>query len=131
MLAYLDLLKSYEGEGLCFKAKKFSKLKHLRIINFEALKWIRIEEGALHQLESLYLDECKLLEQVPLGIQHLSNLKSISIHDMGDKLMASLEQNGENYAKISHIPEFTISQIIDGKRKFFLLMGGRKISMGG
>nr|GME05163.1 disease resistance protein RPM1-like [Ipomoea batatas] len=131
MLAYLDLLKSYQGEGLCFKAKKFSKLKYLRIIDFEALKWIIIEEGALHHLEKFCLDKCKLLEQVPLGIQHLSNLKAISIHDMADKLMASLKQNGENYAKISHIPEITISQIIDGKRKFFLLMGGCKISMGG
>nr|GMC91850.1 disease resistance protein RPM1-like [Ipomoea batatas] len=131
MLAHLNLSKSYEGEGLCFKAKKFSKLKYLHIIDFEALKWIRIEEGALHHLENFYLDECKLLEQVPLGIHHLSNLKSFSIHDMGDKLMASLEQNGEDYAKISHIPKITISQIIDGKRKFFLLMGGCKISMGG
>nr|GMC83023.1 disease resistance protein RPM1-like [Ipomoea batatas] len=113
MLAHLNLSKSYEGEGLCFKAKKFSKLKYLHIIDFEALKWIRIEEGALHHLENFYLDECKLLEQVPLGIHHLSNLKSFSIHDMGDKLMASLEQNGEDYAKISHIPKITISQIID------------------
>nr|GMC90905.1 disease resistance protein RPM1-like [Ipomoea batatas] len=119
MLTDLDLSKSYEGEGLCFKAKKFSKLKHLFIRDCPALKWIRIEEGALHHLQNFYLDECKLLEQVPLGIHHLSNLKSFSIHDMGDKLMASLQQNGEDYAKISHIPKITISQIIDGKRKFF------------
>ncbi|XP_031128885.1 disease resistance protein RPM1-like [Ipomoea triloba] len=121
MLAYLDLSKSYEGEGLCFKAKKFSKLKHLLIMDFEALKWIRIEEGALHQLEHIYLDKCKLLEQVPLGIQHLSNLKRIGIRDMDDQLMATLKPNGENYAKISHIPKILISQIIDGERKFFLI----------
>nr|GMC87159.1 disease resistance protein RPM1-like [Ipomoea batatas] len=113
MLTDLDLSKSYEGEGLCFKAKKFSKLKCLHICDCAALKWIRIEEGALHHLEEFYLLKCKLLEQMPLGIHHLSNLKSFSIHDMGDKLMASLEQNGEDYAKISHIPKITISQIID------------------
>nr|GMC87163.1 disease resistance protein RPM1-like [Ipomoea batatas] len=110
----LDLSKSYEGEDLCFNAKKFSKLKYLFIRECAALKLIRIEEGALHHLEDFYLDECKLLEQVPMGIQHLSNLKAISIHDMGDKLMACLEQNGENYAKISHISTISISQIIDG-----------------
>nr|GMC85097.1 disease resistance protein RPM1-like [Ipomoea batatas] len=120
MLASLCLSKSYEGEGLCFKAKKFSKLKHLLIVDFEALKWIRIEEGALHQLEHIYLDKCKLLEQVPPGIQHLSNLKRIGIRDMDDQLMATLKPNGENYAKISHIPKITISQIIDGKRNFFI-----------
>nr|GMC87162.1 disease resistance protein RPM1-like [Ipomoea batatas] len=52
MLAYLDLSKSYKGEGLCFKAKKFSKLKHLRIIIFEALKWIRIEEVICSELST-------------------------------------------------------------------------------
>ncbi|XP_031126511.1 disease resistance protein RPM1-like [Ipomoea triloba] len=119
MLAYLRLSKSYEGERLCFKAKKFSKLKHLLIMDFEALKWIRIEEGALHHLEQFYLKKCKLLEQVPLGIQHLSNLKRIIIRDMADQLMTTLKPNGENYAKISHIPEIYISQIIDGERKVF------------
>nr|GMC85100.1 disease resistance protein RPM1-like [Ipomoea batatas] len=141
ILTYLDLSKSYEGEGLCFKAKKFSKLKHLFIRDCPALKWIRIEEGALHHLENFYLDECKLLEQVPLGIHHLSNLKSFSIHDMGDKLMASLEQNGEDYAKISHIPKITISQIIDGGgvaamggawlRRWEVLVTGAEVGGGG
>ncbi|XP_031126525.1 disease resistance protein RPM1-like [Ipomoea triloba] len=125
MLVHLSLAtKSYEGEGLCFKAKKFSKLKYLFIYELEALKWIRMEEGAMHHLEKFQLGECKLVEQMPMGIQHLSDLKVITIYDLADKFNANLDsesKRSEIYAKISHIPEINISHVIDGKRKFFFL----------
>nr|GMC85082.1 disease resistance protein RPM1-like [Ipomoea batatas] len=108
MLAHLHLLQSYEGEGLCFKAGKFPKLKYLDISWLRALKWIMVEEGAMPLLEELSLYECKLLEQLPFGIQHLSKLNSIGFMNMNDSLMLSLEPNGENYSKISHIPHIQI-----------------------
>ncbi|XP_031127301.1 disease resistance protein RPM1-like [Ipomoea triloba] len=123
MLARLDLVKSYEGEGLCFNAEKFSKLKCLYISDFEALKWIRMEEGALCHLEEFFLGKCKLLQKVPLGIEHLSNLKTIHIHKLAAKLMITLETNGENcgnYAKLSHIPQIYTSRFIGGKLTIFL-----------
>ncbi|XP_019164378.1 PREDICTED: disease resistance protein RPM1-like isoform X5 [Ipomoea nil] len=111
MLAHLLLIESYEGEGLCFKAGKFPKLKFLNINSFTALKWIMVEEGAIPLLEELGLVNCKLLEQVPLGIQHLSKLNSIQFTSLNDKLMLTLEPNGENYTKISHIPHIEIINI--------------------
>nr|GMC80618.1 disease resistance protein RPM1-like [Ipomoea batatas] len=65
MLAQLFLSKSYNVEGLCFKAGKFPKLKFLRIDCFWALKWIIVEEDAMPLLERLSLCTCELLEQVP------------------------------------------------------------------
>nr|GLL25828.1 disease resistance protein RPM1-like [Ipomoea trifida] len=108
MLTYLEFYKCYETEGLCFK--KFSKLKIMYIRGFEALKWIRIEEGALANLARLHFSECELLEEVPLGIQHLSNMEEISFYLMADKLIASVEPSGENYAKISHIPNISYTK---------------------
>nr|GLL25819.1 disease resistance protein RPM1-like isoform X3 [Ipomoea trifida] len=64
MLAHLLLVKSYDGEGLCFKAGKFPKLKYLGIFGLRALKWIMVEEGAMPHLEDLRLSQCELLEQV-------------------------------------------------------------------
>nr|GMC87149.1 disease resistance protein RPM1-like [Ipomoea batatas] len=113
MLTYLEFYKCYETEGLCFK--KFSKLKIMYIRGFEALKWIRIEEGALANLIELHFSECELLEQVPLGIQHLSNLEEISFYLMADKLIASVEPSGENYAKISHIPNISYTKFTNGE----------------
>nr|GLL25825.1 NBS-NBS-LRR type disease resistance protein [Ipomoea trifida] len=66
MLAHLRLVTSYEGEGLCFKAGKFPKLKSLDIFRFRALKWIMVEEGAMPHLEELWLSDCKLLEQATI-----------------------------------------------------------------
>nr|GMC80615.1 serine/threonine-protein kinase TIO [Ipomoea batatas] len=80
------------------------------IRGFEALKWIRIEEGALANLARLHFSECELLEEVPLGIQHLSNMEEISFYLMADKLIASVEPSGENYAKISHIPNISYTK---------------------
>ncbi|XP_031125856.1 disease resistance protein RPM1-like [Ipomoea triloba] len=108
MLAHLTLIESYEGEGLCFKAGKFPKLKFLGIYGLRALKWIMVEEGAMPHLEELLLRNCKLLEQVPFGIQHLSKLNSIGFWFMNNTLMLSLKPNGENYTKISHIPHIEI-----------------------
>nr|GMC80614.1 disease resistance protein RPM1-like [Ipomoea batatas] len=67
MLAHLLLFKSYEGEGLCFKAGKFPKLKFLGISWLRALKWIMVEEGAMPHLEELCLRHCELLEQLGPG----------------------------------------------------------------
>ncbi|XP_031128520.1 disease resistance protein RPM1-like [Ipomoea triloba] len=108
LLAHLELWDSYEGEGLCFKAGKFPKLKFLGIGVLRALKWIMVEEGAMPHLEELWLRDCKLLEQVPFGIQHLSKLNSFVFMGMNDTLKLSLKPNGENYTKISHIPHIKI-----------------------
>ncbi|XP_019179597.1 PREDICTED: disease resistance protein RPM1-like isoform X2 [Ipomoea nil] len=124
-LTILFLVKSYEGEGLCFKAEKFSKLKFLYISGFPALKWITMEEGSLRHLETFSVRNCELLEQVPVGIEYLSNLKDIHFHELADKLMETLEPNGKYYAKISRIPSIYTSKLIHGKQTFFL--NGQKL----
>nr|ABO15685.1 NBS-NBS-LRR type disease resistance protein [Ipomoea batatas] len=111
MLAHLTLSEYYEGEGLCFKAGKFPKLKYLDIEKLRPLKWIMVEEGAMPLLEDLCLSGCRLLEQVPFGIQHLSKLNSIKFCNMNNTLMRSLKPNGENYTKISHIPHINMDSI--------------------
>nr|GMC87151.1 disease resistance protein RPM1-like [Ipomoea batatas] len=69
MLAHLRLYKSYEGEGLCFKAGKFPKLKFLDIALSRALRWIMVEEGAMPNLEELWLHDCRSLEQCSMLIE--------------------------------------------------------------
>nr|GLL25830.1 disease resistance protein RPM1-like [Ipomoea trifida] len=93
MLAQLFLSKSYNVEELCFKAGKFPKLKFLRIDCFWALKWIIVEEDAMPLLERLSLCTCELLEHVPLGIEHLSKLNTVTFCQLNDTLMLSLDPN--------------------------------------
>ncbi|KAL7166728.1 hypothetical protein ACSBR2_037407 [Camellia fascicularis] len=46
-LAQLILKQAYEGEGLCFKAGGFQRLKELHLIKLKGLRRVRVEEGAM------------------------------------------------------------------------------------
>nr|GMC85083.1 disease resistance protein RPM1-like [Ipomoea batatas] len=101
MLAHLELDASYEGEGLCFKAGKFPKLKFLDITWLRALKWIMVEEGAMPHLEELWLSHCKLLEQDPVKYpDSLSSTFRTFLKGLLDKCDANLA----NFQEI-HAPE--------------------------
>ncbi|CAK9153251.1 unnamed protein product [Ilex paraguariensis] len=75
---------AYVGEELCFKAGGFKSLKYLRLSFLEELRWVRLEQGAMPHLEDLTIWYCDLMGY-PIGIEHLTNLRSISLH-LVDKL---------------------------------------------
>ncbi|XP_022717060.1 disease resistance protein RPM1-like isoform X2 [Durio zibethinus] len=64
-LVHLELVQVYEGDTLCFKAGGFKKLKRLGLDNFDELKWVQIQEGAMPCLEKLSIQRCKSMEKVP------------------------------------------------------------------
>ncbi|XP_059656936.1 disease resistance protein RPM1-like [Cornus florida] len=109
-LLQLLLDQAYEGEELCIKATGFQKLKTLELQSLERLRWVRMEKGSLPHLEELTIESCKLLEEVPTGIEHLTNLKSLQLC-VSDKLKMTLDQDeqGGDYSKIVHIPILKIS----------------------
>ncbi|CDP20946.1 unnamed protein product [Coffea canephora] len=102
---------SYQGEGLCFKAGGFLKLKDLYLKKLEKLKWLKVEEGALPSLHELSLDRLPLLEELPLGIQHSRNLRKLYLSELSSQLMEKLEnlnEQTEDYRKIAHVSEVVI-----------------------
>ncbi|THG06532.1 hypothetical protein TEA_018381 [Camellia sinensis var. sinensis] len=79
-LVFLSLVdESYEGEGLCFKAGRFQRLKYLGLENLKGLRWVTMEEGTMSRLEELIIVKCELLEELPSGTKHLSNLKQLEL----------------------------------------------------
>ncbi|KAK6162922.1 hypothetical protein DH2020_002763 [Rehmannia glutinosa] len=106
-LVHIEFLEAYIGEKLCFKAGKFQKLKLLGLDKLEVLKVVIIEEGATPLLEKLIIQRCKMLENVPVGIERLSNLKVLEFFDMPDEFIFPLspEKSGDQYWKVAHIPE--------------------------
>ncbi|XVF52074.1 hypothetical protein PTKIN_Ptkin04bG0235600 [Pterospermum kingtungense] len=106
-LIHLELLQATEGSTLIFKAGGFKKLKNLGIDKFEGLKHIEVEQGAMACLEKLSIQRCKLLERVPLGIEHLSKLKVLEFFDMPEELIMTLrpDAQGGDYMKVANIPE--------------------------
>ncbi|KAL5560133.1 hypothetical protein UlMin_036344 [Ulmus minor] len=86
-LAVLTFQKAYGGETLCFKAGGFQMLKYLEFCRLGKLRQVTIEKGALPRLEQLVFEDCKLLEQVPSGLEFLTNLKKLGLVDMANELV--------------------------------------------
>ncbi|CDP21483.1 unnamed protein product [Coffea canephora] len=114
----LSLYGAYEGETLCFKVGGFQKLLRLELGQLKRLKWVRVEEESMPSLIDLQLIGCKLMQELPSGIQNLTRLQFLGFLDMSDELMhkvQNLDKQSEDYQTISHIPQVSIGRWIDGR----------------
>ncbi|XP_027180836.1 disease resistance protein RPM1-like [Coffea eugenioides] len=110
-LSRINFCGSYQGEGLCFKAGGFLKLKRMHLKRMEGLRWMRVEEGALPRLHQLILDLLPLLEELPLGIQHLSQLQVLYLYEMSSEMIEKVENQKEESE--DYIPEVVIGYYTD------------------
>ncbi|CAL5429413.1 unnamed protein product [Camellia sinensis] len=105
-LVELQLRQAYDGDVLQFKAGGFQGLKILHLHDLKALRRVSVEDGAMPHLEDLKIICCESLENVPAGIEFLTNLKSLAFSDMKNELIMRLEgKQGNDYLKIMNIPE--------------------------
>ncbi|KAL7188097.1 hypothetical protein ACSBR1_038034 [Camellia fascicularis] len=70
-------------------------------------------------LETLVIMDSELVEEVPAGIEHLTNLQKFGLCDMSKKLISELDREVQdgNYWKIAHIPEVVIWDTKHGQRQ--------------
>uniref|UniRef100_A0A0R0IB96 NBS-LRR type disease resistance protein n=1 Tax=Glycine max TaxID=3847 RepID=A0A0R0IB96_SOYBN len=109
-LRHVEFLQVYVGETLHFKAKGFPSLKVLGLDYLDGLKSMTVEEGAMPGLKKLIIQRCDSLKQVPLGIEHLTKLKSIELFDMPEEFITALRPNGgEDYWRVQQVPAVYIS----------------------
>uniref|UniRef100_A0A803PKN7 Disease resistance protein RPM1-like n=1 Tax=Cannabis sativa TaxID=3483 RepID=A0A803PKN7_CANSA len=114
-LVHLEFLQVYDGDNLHFKEGGFPKLKLLGLDKLDRLQSVTMDNGVMPKLEKLVIQRCKLLKNVPTGIEHLSNLKVIEFFDMPDELVMKLRPDvGIDYEKIAHVPAVYSSYWIDG-----------------
>ncbi|PKI68488.1 hypothetical protein CRG98_011126 [Punica granatum] len=115
-LVHVELEKVYNWKILHFSAKGFKKLRRLGLDNFQELRGIEVEEGALPSFVKLIIQRCKLLQNVPSGIEYLTKLKVLEFFDVHDELVRKLEHDdqSEDYRKVAHIPELRYGSWTDG-----------------
>ncbi|XP_027152150.1 disease resistance protein RPM1-like [Coffea eugenioides] len=117
-LVSLILYRAYEGETICFKVGGFRKLQDLELGQLTRLKWVRVEEESMPSLRKLRLGGCKLMQELPSGIQNLTRLEYLGFYEMSDELMhkvLNLDKRSEDYQTISHIPRVFIGHWIDDR----------------
>ncbi|KAF3447838.1 hypothetical protein FNV43_RR08544 [Rhamnella rubrinervis] len=102
-LVHVELNQAYDGETLCFKAGAFKMLKMLVIAKFDRLRKVTIERGAMPCLKDLWFRGCKLLEDVPSGIETIGNLEFLEFVDMSDEFLRRLRQQRNDLLHVSTI----------------------------
>ncbi|XP_044470958.1 disease resistance protein RPM1-like [Mangifera indica] len=121
-LVHLELLQVYDGDMLCFMAGGFKKLKQLGLEKCEGLRFVEIQKGAMPCIEKLRIQWCKSLQKVPLGIEHLSQLKMVEFFDLPHKLLKTIrrDEGGEDYWRVAHIPKVNSTYWIDGRWEVYV-----------
>ncbi|KAK2969084.1 hypothetical protein RJ640_020395 [Escallonia rubra] len=118
-LEEIYLAQAYEGESLTFKAGGFQRLKGLGLIQLKGLRSVTVEDGAMPHLNEIYFRGCKLVDELPSGLQHLTNLQSLWLVNMPDKLTAPLQGQGNSI--IVHIPHVWIGGWKDASPRWRLM----------
>ncbi|XP_062083027.1 putative disease resistance protein RGA4 [Humulus lupulus] len=91
-----------------------SSLEYLNISFFLELATLPDWLENLRVLKELYIKGCPDLESLPMSMQRLTNLKKLSIQNC-PKLEKRCEKGkGEDWHKISHIPDVYVSHFDDG-----------------
>ncbi|XP_060671937.1 disease resistance protein RPM1-like isoform X2 [Ziziphus jujuba] len=96
---------AYDGEKLHFKQGVFPKLKYVYLQTMAQLNSLVIEEGAMPNLEQLFIWFCQRLKEVPFGIKHLRNLKKLCFFNIPPELEKGLQPEGKYYHVVRHVPE--------------------------
>ncbi|CDP12397.1 unnamed protein product [Coffea canephora] len=71
-LSFLKMKDAYKGPQLVISRQGFHQLKFLELNRLHDLHEIKVEEGALPQLQRLRIRDCPKLEQLPEELKHMS-----------------------------------------------------------
>ncbi|KAF8094635.1 hypothetical protein N665_0358s0017 [Sinapis alba] len=103
-LVWLSFYNAYMGTRLCF-AEGFQNLKILDIVQMQHLTEVIIEDGAMFELQKLYVRACRVLESVPKGIENLVNLQELHLSHVSDQLVERIRgECGVDRWRVKHIP---------------------------
>ncbi|KAJ0080751.1 hypothetical protein Patl1_09582 [Pistacia atlantica] len=106
----LDLMlwDTCHDERLHFKEGWFPKLKILELIDFKGVELMIIEKGAMPNLEDLRIGSCPRLKEIPIGIEHLRNLKILVFRLMLKKIYYMIKD--EKWKEVTqHIPKISVT----------------------
>ncbi|KAL6124131.1 hypothetical protein ACLB2K_076646 [Fragaria x ananassa] len=87
----------------------FPNLEFLYLEELRELKEWRVEEGGMPRLRRLYITRCDELRAVPDGLQYVTALKELTFKSMPIEFCERLEENGNDFHKIKHVPFLTIT----------------------
>ncbi|TYG96384.1 hypothetical protein ES288_A11G346000v1 [Gossypium darwinii] len=103
-LRILELEEILEVKEMFCSAQGFPRLESLslgKLYNFE--EW-KVDEGAMPSLQRLEIWGCRLLKMLPEGLRFITTLKELKIESMPKAFKDKLEEGGEDFYKVKHVP---------------------------
>ncbi|XP_024193665.1 putative disease resistance protein At1g50180 [Rosa chinensis] len=107
---------SFESETMVFSQGGFPHLEFLTLYSLYKLKEWRLEKEAMRSLQRLRIEWCRELRAVPDGLQEITTLKELTINGMPSTFCSRVEEGGEDFYKIKHVPSLIITNAW-GKKK--------------
>ncbi|KAL5979428.1 hypothetical protein ACLOJK_019327 [Asimina triloba] len=93
-LLRLKLIEAYDGEELCANEGDYLKLKSLTLSRLRELRKVRVEKGAMPNIEILGVGECKALCFASTSVAQVSRVEEAPVFN------ASLAANFGGYGKV-------------------------------
>ncbi|XP_073066292.1 disease resistance protein RPM1-like isoform X2 [Primulina eburnea] len=118
------VLFSFEGEELVFKGRKFQKLEILDILELRGLRRVIIEKGSMPHLEQLRFRGCELMEELPKGVELLSNLQFVEFINMSEIFIGRLAEQkykGGLDWKLGHVSKLEVWNLVNDEWKLQFL----------
>ncbi|XP_021296636.1 putative disease resistance protein At1g50180 [Herrania umbratica] len=111
-LPYLKYFSGWEvfiGKKMICSKDTFPQLKTLLLRGLPNFEEWTIEEGAMPTLSRLGVSDCYKLKMVPDGLRFITTLRELEIRWMSRAFKSSLEEDGEDFYKVQHVPSIVFS----------------------
>ncbi|XP_020410559.1 putative disease resistance protein At1g50180 [Prunus persica] len=95
---------------LVFSKGGFPSLEFLFVYGRREITDWRVEEGAMPSLCRLHIEYCRGLTTLPDGLRYLTNLRELTITGMSKELHSRIQEDGEDFCKIQHVPSLVIGE---------------------
>ncbi|KAF4359200.1 hypothetical protein F8388_005309 [Cannabis sativa] len=96
--------EAYMGEEMVCSRGGFNLLESIMLICVGRLKEWKVEKGALPRLRYLRIGNCTRLRSIPDGVRNIVTLNEMVIDHMPEKFKERMEEGGEDFYKVKHVP---------------------------
>ncbi|XVF45452.1 hypothetical protein PTKIN_Ptkin02bG0207600 [Pterospermum kingtungense] len=94
----------FMGMVMICSATGFVLLESLTISSQKNLEGLRVSQGAMSNLRSLKIADCRKLKMLPDELRFITALKELKIEKMPPAFKDKLVQGGEDLYKVQHVP---------------------------
>ncbi|KAG8479535.1 hypothetical protein CXB51_029169 [Gossypium anomalum] len=103
-LRILEFEGSFKEKKMSYSARGFPRLESLSLEGVNNLEEWKVVEGAMPSLQRLEIRDCPNLKMLPEGLRFITTLKELKIESMPKAFKDKLEEGGEDFYKVKHVP---------------------------